>query len=345
MMKMMIMRLIRMNELRKYLNKFCCEQRGSVAVITAMAMVALLGISALVLDIGVSYNEASKLQNALDSAALAAVCELPAENSNSASWAAAKHEAISLAAANDCSLSPEDVQPIYKDNVTTNKIIGIKVTKSIVVKYNFAQVIGIDSGTITRTASAGLTPVSGVTGAVPLCISYSSLSNAIAANATAGLIIKCSSNTGDIGIDCTGLSGWFAALRFDGNGASIFSDLIANGYQGDLRIGQVINTESGNMSGPTMDGFTTRVAKCTDGCTASCYEPNCPRLVNIPVIEIVSNNEVRIVSFATFFVLECGGSGKDAYIKATYIKNSVLSDSVPGAAGQDCGLYVRRLLN
>ncbi|MGE4486015.1 MAG: pilus assembly protein TadG-related protein [Oscillospiraceae bacterium] len=330
--------------MRNLFKNIFSSQSGSVAVVTALSLTVLMGFSALVLDLGVSYNEASKLQNALDSAALAAARELPAESINSAVWAAAKNAAIIFAASNDFDITSDNIEPIYKDNDSTHNIVGIKVSKSIEVNYNFARVLGINSGMVTRSASAGLTPVGGLRGAIPLSISSSSLSNAIAAGAVEGLTIKCSSNADDIGIDCTGESGWFGALRFDDTGASIYSNLIAYGFSGELYIGQILDMENGNMSGPTMDGFTTRYNSCTAGCTADSFEPDCPRLVYIPVVEVLSNNQVKIVSFAAFFLLECGGSGNNSYIKATYIDDVVIPDSASGKSGQDFGLYVTKIL-
>jgi len=329
--------------LRIFFNKIYSEQRGSVAVVTAIFMFVLIGLSAFVLDLGVYYNEAAKLQNSLDSAVLAAVQELPADNTNTAAWAEAENEAISYALLNNIVITTDDIQPIYKDNVTTNKIIGIKAIKSIVVDYNFAKVLSINSGTATRTSSAGLSPAGGVTGAIPLSITASSLNNAIAAGAVTGLTIKCSSNSSDIAIDIATASGWFGALRFEGSGASVYSDLLAYGYSGTLTVGQVLNMENGNMSGPTMDGFTRRYSKCEAGCTAESYLPDCPKLVYLPVVEVISSSQVKIVSFATFFLLDCGGNGNNSYIKATYIKDTVLPDAAAGASGQDFGLYISKL--
>ena len=330
--------------MQRVFNKFYYEQRGSAAVVTGIFMVILIGISAFVLDFGVSYETASRLQNSLDSAALAALQELPAENTASAAWSAAENTAVVYASLNDFEITPENIRPVYKNDIATNAIIGINITKSVAVEYNFARVLGIDSATVTRTATAGLVPAGGIKGAVPLSITDSGLSNAIAANVVSGLRIKCSSNTSDIGIDCTEVSGWFGALRFEGTGASIYSDLLANGYSGSLFVGQELEMENGNMSGPTMDGFTTRYNKCKDGCTAESYLPDCPKLVYVPVVEVISGSCIKIVSFATFFLTECGGSGKDSYIKATYIKDTVIPDSAAGESGRDFGLYVGKLL-
>ncbi len=331
--------------MHKTVKKLLSSQSGNIAVIVALSLAGMLGFSAFALDLGVSYNQASKLQNALDSAVLAAAHELPAKNKLSSEWTAAENEAMQYAAANGFALNAGDIEPIFKDDIPANEIIGIKVTKTIEVEYNFAKVLGMDTGIVSRSAAGGLSPAGGIRNAVPLSITSSSLSSAIAAGAVEGLLIKCSSNTDEVGIDCTGVSGWFAPLRFDGAGASSYSTLIACGYDGELHIGQVLDIENGNMSGPTLDGFTTRYDSCTDGCTQESYEPDCPRLIRIPVITIISKSKVRIDAFAAFFITECGGNGNNSYIKATYIPDTVLPDAVAGESGQDFGLYVIKLLS
>ncbi len=330
--------------MRKLLKKLCGEQAGSVSIVVAVSMVVLIGISGFVLDTGVYYSKGAKLQNALDSAVLAASQELPADSVSSAAWAAAENEAINYASLNEFEITSDDLEPIYKNGSPANGIIGIRATKTVTVEYNFAKVLGVNSGTVTRTASAGLSPAGGVRGAIPLCVSDTGLSEAIASGIVRGLTIKCSSDTELIGIDPSTASGWFGAVRFEGSGASLYSELLANGYTGVLTVGQVLEMESGNMSGPTLDGFTERVSRCTDGCTAESYLPDCPRQVYVPVIQVLPSKQVKIVAFAAFFLEECGGSGKNSYIKATYLKNITLPDTAPGASGQDFGLYVSKLL-
>lgn len=332
-----------MMKISSLFNQYDKKENGSTIVISALAMVALIGISAFVLDLGIVYHESSKLQNGLDSATLAAVQELPADSQSSIKWINAKNEACSFARLNHIDLMDEDIQPVYEDDGINDKIIGIKVNKTMQVNYSFAKVFGLDSGTIERTATAEISPAGGIKGAIPLSISASSLNEAIAAGAISELTIKCCSNADDIGIDSTGVSGWFGALRFENSGASIYSNLLAYGYSGVLRVGQILEMENGNMSGPTLDGFTTRYNQCTSGCTADSFEPDCPKLVYIPVIEVLSSSKVKVVAFAAFFLLECGGNGNNSYIKAAYTKNTVLPDAASGTEGEDFGLYVSKL--
>lgn len=324
--------------------KLLCEESGSAAVVTAVILSVLMVFSALVVDWGAFFAKAGVLQNALDSAALAAVLELPADNTGTAEWAAATAEAVTYADLNGISVTSADITPIYRDNDTGKPIIGLRVTQSATVEYYFAKVIGIDTGTVTRAASASLESVSGVKGAIPLCVPAASLRYALDNGTVTNLIIKCSTDTGFLGIDATGTQGWFGALDYEGSsGASTYADLLAIGYDGTLSVGQLVQVENGNMSGPTLDGFTRRYSQCTDGCTAENYTPDCPRLCFIPVVEVVGSKEVKIVSFAAFFLESCGGSGNNSYITATYIAPYVVSDPGSGESGQDFGMYAAKL--
>jgi Flp pilus assembly protein TadG len=334
-----------MMKTKSFIWRFLRGEKGAVEIIAAVSMAALLGISAFAIDLGVSYAKASSLQNALDSAALAAVKELPAANIDSTLWNNAKTKAVRFANLNNLEITSSDITPVYRNNAANDKIIGVKITKSITVDYSFAKVFGVNSGTVTRSSTASLKPLGALSGAVPLSITSSALSGAIAHGATTNLLIKCSSDTSDIGIDFTLVSGWFGALRLGGSGASDYSNNIAYGYSGQLQVGQILDMESGNMSGPTLEGFNTRNSQCSDGCTASSYEPGCPKLVYIPVVNILPGKKVRIVAFAPFFLTGCGGSGNNSYITATYLGNVILPNGASAANGEDFGVYVTKLIN
>lgn len=56
------------------------EENGAAMIIAAFGLVAFLAITSLVTDLGLRYYQKSRLQNALDSAALASVTFLPDEN-------------------------------------------------------------------------------------------------------------------------------------------------------------------------------------------------------------------------------------------------------------------------
>lgn len=324
-------------KLQKFWHTFFREQEGSIAVVVAVAMAALLGFSALVMDLGTAYNEAAKLQNAMDSAALAGARELPAANLSSSEWAAAKNVALSYAAENQFDLTSDDLTPVYKDDNPDKQIIGIQATRSAVVDYQFIKVLGIQSGTLTRSATAAMQPAGAVTGAVPLSITDTALAQAINDGKTDSMLIKISSSS------YNEEDGWFGALLFPGTNPADYTDLLAYGYDGEIYEGQILDMNLGNMSGPTLIGFTTRYNSCTDGCTATNYEPNCPRLVIIPVVTIGEKKTVEVQSFAAFFLNSCTGEGTNSLIYATYIGKYVVPNSGHGTSSEDFGVYTIKL--
>lgn len=325
------------------------EENGAVMVLVAAGMVILLGFGALVLDLGMVYHQTARLQNALDSAVLAAVQELPAAGLSDPAWTAAKSKAGSLAAANNLTLSGADLTPVYEGGDTSRRIVGIKAAQSVTVDYAFARVLGVSSGTAARTATAKLSLPGGLKGLVPLSITSDSLATAIADGNIANLTIKCSSKKEDIGIIAG--SGWFGAMQYQGSGANVYKDLLKSGYGGEVHINQVLQMENGNMSGPTLAGVTPRFTG-HGSCTAANHEPDCPRAVYVPVViteptekypQPLGNKEVRVTSFAAFFLESYGGNGSNSYIKATYLPEVVLPNTVGGGGTEDFGIYVTRL--
>ena len=113
--------------------KLLTEERGSVAVLVALSMVVLLGISALVVDVGLAYVERVKLNNAVDAAALAGGLELVNNESDSQ----VKEEAVKYAALNDAVITQEDVDI----NISRTRI-AVDAVKSF--ELFFARVLGFE---------------------------------------------------------------------------------------------------------------------------------------------------------------------------------------------------------
>jgi hypothetical protein len=80
------------------------DQKGQVAVIVVLLLVCLLGITALVIDLGSLYQTRASFQTVADSAALAGAQELPEDPDN------AVQVAIGYAARHDVNIGPDDVQ-------------------------------------------------------------------------------------------------------------------------------------------------------------------------------------------------------------------------------------------
>lgn len=116
------------------------SNKGSTMVIITMAFTLLLGMCALVIDVGTVAIEKQRLQNAVDSASLAATQELP----DTAKAINVANQYIQLNGYN-----PSDISVTFSDS---NKSINISTTKN--VKYFFAQVLGFKNTTVSISSGA-----------------------------------------------------------------------------------------------------------------------------------------------------------------------------------------------
>lgn len=148
------------------------NRRGAVLILCAISLVVLLGICALVIDLGIAYVADAELQNAADAAAMAGAGKLRERLDQEAT----KEEAIAIAAANTVLGDSQIVS--YGDvvvgswNTTTQQIIpwnetngafAVQVTARRTtgsangpVPTFFARIFGIHSTDMTCTAIAGV---------------------------------------------------------------------------------------------------------------------------------------------------------------------------------------------
>lgn len=319
---------------QNFFNRMNKEQNGSVIVVVAICMALFIGIMAFVLDFGSEYVQISRLQNALDCAALAAARELPAESLSSPDWDDAKNTAVHYAGLNGIENAGKiTITPVYKDNTTDKRIIGITVSMDDTVKYKFAGIFGIQSGNVKRSATAMLKTVSGMSGLIPLCVTSDTLHNLAVGSLST---IKYGTCLTDIN------SGWFGIVQLDGSGASIYRDDFVNGCERTVNAGEILDIQTGNLSGPTIQAFSDRIIGHTS-CTYLHHEADCPRISTVPVVSIVEDKGVEVVGFARFFIVSVNGNGTDSSVTAIYMGDSVLPDAVTAGNAGDFGLYVVKL--
>lgn len=120
------------------------KSKGQILVILAVAMVAILAVTALAVDGSMIYNERRKDQTIADSVALAAANEAAKSTSCTIARTAALNKAISFASAqegttlaND-STSPNRVEATCSGD---NKTLDIKVSVSTTTPTTFAKMI------------------------------------------------------------------------------------------------------------------------------------------------------------------------------------------------------------
>lgn len=321
------------NFLRSF-NPLLQAEDGAVAILVAAAMVVVFGFTALVLDMGTAYQETGKLQTALDSAALAGVQELPATDTSAVEWSAAEDQAQAYALANG--LSAVTCNAVYNDE--GSKIVGIQVNGTRDVQYTFARILRLDQVTVNRSATAELSTCGSVSGCVPLCATEATM-NAVLLDPTQVISIKVGSGSDE---EFFTESGWFGALALLNPGGNVYRTNLAIGYQSNLSVGQVVDMQTGNITGPTSQGYSERIIGHT-ACTYENHESDCPRVVTCPIVKTLPSKQVEILGFASFFVFELTEEGGHSMMNARYIPNSIASGSSEAGDSLDYGVYKARL--
>lgn len=284
------------------------NESGSAIAIIAVALMGLLGVSALVADAGLLYTTRTKLVNVTDSAALAGAQELPYYIDE------AVVKAIEYGSANDL-----PAENISVELINDNK--AIKVTAHKDVKLLFARFLGYNNKPVSSSSTAEAAPISGADGVVPLGI--------LEYDFNFGQEYTLKVGAGD------SVEGWYGALALGGPGASTYEENLTSGYPEIIRVGDIINLQTGNISNPTKRAIDQRIDECTHSprCSPESFHRGCSRLIKVPVINLEEDKKVRVVGFSMFLVDEVIGQGVDNYIKGKFIKtvitgeiNSGLSD-------------------
>lgn len=283
---------------------FAGEEKGTAAVIVALAFAVLLGFTALAVDMGVLYLEHTRLARAADAAVLAGAQELPDVS---------KAELVARDYAQRNGIDPAALSVGFS---VDSREISVSVNKT--VDLHFARTLGFNSKVLRSKAKARIAPVGRIQGLIPLGINESMLP------ITPGTeyMIKGGSQDGHP---------WRGIIEYpgQGNGGSNYRELVREGFNGSVAVGDLEGKVPGNKSGPTEQGVEDRIDACGDGCTWNNYLPGCPRVALVPIYRD-EGCQVRVVGFAAVFLERVGsenGKGNDNRVYATYINMTVSADT------------------
>lgn len=292
------------------------EQKGAVAVLMALTITALMGFAAIAVDIGNLYLNKTQEANMADAAALAGARDLPAGSGQAIATA-------NLYAGKNGKTGDNVQATVNSDNT----IITVTVKRN--VPLFFAKVFSLLSSDVSATSRAANQVVTGVVGAVPFSVEKQ--------NFTFDTLYVLKDGGG------SGSDGNYGALALGGKGASVYNYNIRYGYDGKLTVGQWVDTEPGNMSGPTTDGVNYRIG-LDPYATFDTVKSDSPRIIIIPIIDnldVSGRAEVQIVGFGAFFLEGVGGSGNDNYVTGRFIRLYISADQ---GSGTDYGLRNIRLI-
>jgi len=286
------------------------KERGGVTIIVMAAMVAVLGLGAVVVDGGLLYHNHARLQSAVDVAALAGARVLAAGGS-----AQAVTQAMSVAQANGLAL--QEVQ------VTVNVLnSSVTVGARRDVALGLARVLGQPRADVVVSATAAGQSIGALRGAVPLGVVWREF--------TFGQVYDLKVGGGD------GEEGWYGAvdLGLKGGGAADYREHLRHGWEGLLRVGDDVPLKTGNMSGPTRDAIRDRLERCNHlpRCTYQLHAAQCSRLLIVPVVTPPHHGSVEVVGFAGFFVDSLPGSGNESTIRGRFIEFVGVGEAGVGAS-------------
>ena len=284
-------------------------QDGYVLPVFVVFMTVVIGIGAITLDAGRMYTTRLMLTNISDAAALAGVASLPGNTSEAIATA------IEFAVMNGADPANVDAQVI-----SNNDRLRVTVTKTL--QLNFAGLISAGTVNVSATSTAGIGVTKKSKGAQPFGIEDAVF------EVGQPYVIKLAPD------GTTPPSGGnFHALALGLRGANTYRQNLMYGYDGWLSVEDMIETEPGNMDGPTADGVRYRINQ-DPGATFSNFVPSSPRVILIPIVdsfEVNGRTTVRIEGFASFFL-------EDYNLSQDEIVGRFFRRIVPGDAAWDGGV-------
>ena len=331
------------------------NERGVVIIWSAFFMIMMLGFVALGIDVAKIMATRTELQNAADAAALAGASALDLNTGkirpDSALMRAQFTSHSNKAFVDDpvpVTLLAGDVSVDPNENTVLVTVRRDPTSDGSMITH-VAQVLGIKKVDVTATAKAkaettceqcekmvpmGAVPPAGQQNFQTGCANSYVLKRGGANTLAPGNYQALDFPQCDEGA-CAGMGQ---------TGANTFRCLLEHGYGCCVRIGQVIQTEPGNMNGPTNQGLNARWASDTDRRSNICYQDyvgNGARVVNVPIITPIGNGrtQVTVTGLAAFFLTKQAAGNGD--ITAEFIR-----EVVPGTGGGGCNstVYTIRLV-
>lgn len=263
------------------------RQRGVVAVIVAIGLLAMLAMVGLALDSGHMVLNKSRLQNTVDAAALAAAKVLDATSSEDQATTAAR-SLFDLNAANHAELgrvlSGADITVEYSNMLNpftpgTAPANYVRVVANDFTMWtSFTSLVGFNDSRVAAAAVAGPSAPVGMTEGNEAC-------DLAPMMVCADLSPGAPGDWGYTGNQVTLLKfaapgspnvgpGNFQLIRLGGSGGDVVRENLAGGYDQCIDPGGSVETQPGNLVGPVTQGLNTRFGDYRGGMRASDYPPD-----------------------------------------------------------------------
>lgn len=260
---------------------FLRSSKGSTMILVSLfALLILFAIAAFAIDIGYAYSERAKMVTAADAAALAGASVL---SQPSATVEEVEEAAFSIA--EDNGVERDRVQ-VQVDLDAREVEVSVTETKGLF----FARIMGserifqeADIGAVARAAVETFTGGSGV---VPIGVTKSDMESI---EIGSEVLIKLGPGDGE--------NGNYHALNMNiingvkqgyNSGADFYKQCFKYGSPCEVKIGDTIDPEKGNMAGPTVESVKYRI------------ENGLSRII-VPVVDGFNKNDpCKVIGFALF---------------------------------------------
>lgn len=296
------------------------SNKGVSMVIVAVSLTVLTICAALAVDVGVAAIGRANLSTALDAAALAGAQEFISNRVDTESMVRTYVE--------------KNTDNLKEINITVDAAARVIQVNAIKTQESyFAKILGVDMFNISVTAAAKVENISSLNGARPLAV--------VQQNFTYGDIYTLKEGGGD------GNTGNYAAIAAGGTGGSVYRDNLLYGYDGTIKVGDLIETETGNIAGSTETSINHLIHNCTHSpqCTYQYYNSNCSRIIFVPVVNTLDVNGrkyVKVLGFATFFLEGVTNHGGQADVIGRFITYNMAGQTSSDI--NDYGTYGIRLV-
>jgi Flp pilus assembly protein TadG len=293
----------------------CKSERGQAILLTTLAMAMLLGMAALVLDVGNWFRDKRRLQGTADAAALAGAQQLPDDA------AGAKSMALTYAGKNGGDVAGANI--VVTSQYQANDTIAVKAQRND--PGIFSRVFGKTSANITASAKARVGPPVQVLAVAPMVVSCNH-----------SLIKNCNNNhMPQFGVPTTlpfsalGAPGAFGMLNLDGQngtvGTSSEAAWITKGFDKYLPLGKYKSDPGAKFSSQNVQGALSGRLNT---------------VLLFPVFRTLTGTgqtaQYDIIGWIGFYLTSYKVMGNNATLSGyftQYIARGILSQSSPGTGG------------
>lgn len=268
------------------------KQRGVIMIFVVIAMTSLIAMAGLALDFGVAFLTKSRIQNALDAAALSGAKALKATGSTAQASIDAKAIFTSYYAEQLSAIGGSSPEPIvqfsnslvpFTPGATANAhFIRVRMPPDFTIPTYLTRVVPSVGDTLALGGSAVAGPVR-VTNDEPVCnvtpiVVYASNSDT---NCTDGACFGYTiGQTVQLKGGPTASAGNFNLLDLGcsdgkgGSGANCVRDNLAGGYGKCLPLDEPVKTQTGVEKGPFEQGINTRFGQYTANLDSTTFPPD-----------------------------------------------------------------------